>query len=293
MPKTLTPYYGGKYNKVGEFITSILPEHRHYIELCGGMAGILMMKKPSFQEVYNDVDEHLVNLFRVVRDPAGFEKLKALLELTPYARDEWKFCQRRFRKEKDPVEKARQTYVTLSQGFAGSLGNKSFSYGGLKYESSVARTYFNGLWELEAIHQRITNVLIENQQALEVAQKWDGKDSLLYFDPPYLKETRKTYNDYSYEMTKQEHVRVLEFLTQCKSKVIVSGYRTQLYDQILIGSGFIRVEIPIKSSLSLSNSKNHSPFRTECVWLNYKPHQMVNPLLFPTNYHQDLAPTTI
>ena len=73
--KTLTPYYGGKFNKVGKFISQILPVHRHYIEPCGGMAGVLMLKEPSFCEVYNDIDNNIVTLFEVVRDPVLVKQL--------------------------------------------------------------------------------------------------------------------------------------------------------------------------------------------------------------------------
>lgn len=276
--KTLTPYYGGKFNRVGRFIASILPVHRHYVEPCGGMAGVMMIKEPSFCEVYNDIDHHLVNLFEVVRDEASAKKLEKLLFLTPYSREEWRRCQRTFRTEPDPIEKARKTYVTLSMGFMGSLGNKSFSYGGTKYESSVARTYFNGLESLPSIHRRIKNIVIENQDCLKVAKKWDAKDTCFYWDNPYLKDTRVTFNDYANEMTDEQHANVLDFVTSCKAKVIMSGYLHPLYTEALEPSGFSRIEIPTFSSGSLSNGKGKDAKRTECIWINYQSRDFSNPL---------------
>lgn len=276
--KTLTPYYGGKFNKVGKFIAEILPVHRHYIEPCGGMAGVMMLKAPSFCEVYNDIDNNLVNLFEVVRDPAKVKKLIELLDLTPYSREEWRRCQRSFRTETDPLEKARKTYVTLSMGFLGSLGNKSFSYGGTKYESSVARTYFNGLDSLPVIHKRIKNIIIENQDCLVVAKKWDSKDSLYYWDNPYLKDTRVTFNDYTHEMTNEQHQETLDFVTSCKGKVIMSGYFHEMYVDALESNGFSRMDIPTFSRGSRSNGKEYESKRTECLWVNYQPADYSNQL---------------
>lgn len=276
--KTLTPYYGGKFNRVGRFIASILPVHRHYVEPCGGMAGVLMIKEPSFCEVYNDIDHNLVNLFEVVRNEKLFKRLEKLLQLTPYSREEWRRCQRTFRTEMDPVEKARKTYVTLSMGFLGSLGNKSFSYGGTKYESSVARTYFNGLESLPAIHRRIKNIVIENQDCLEVAKKWDAKDTCFYWDNPYLKDTRVTFNDYANEMTDEQHANTLDFVTSCKGRVIMSGYLHPMYENALEPSGFARIEIPTFSNGALSNGRGNEAKRTECIWINYQARDFSNPL---------------
>lgn len=278
--KTLTPYYGGKFNKVGKFIAEILPAHRNYIETCGGMAGVMMQKSPSFVEVYNDIDGHLVNLFQVVRCPKLSRQLEEKLWLTPFARDEWKYCQRNFKTETDPVEKARMTYVTLSMGFLGSLGNKSWSYGGTRYESSTARTFFNGLKSLPVIHRRIKNLVIENQDCLEVAKKWDSKDSCIYFDFPYLKETRVTFNDYAHEMTYEQHENALDFIISAKSKVLVSGYLSDLYVSVLEPQ-FKRIEIDTFSRGAKSNGRGYESKRTECIWVNYDAKDLSNPLFEP------------
>jgi len=276
--KTLTPYYGGKFNKVGKFISQILPVHRHYIEPCGGMAGVLMLKEPSFCEVYNDIDNNIVTLFEVVRDPALVKELTEKLHFTPYSREEWRRCRNGFRQETDLVEKARKVYVTLAMGYLGSLGNKSFSYGGVKYESSAARTFFNGLESLPVIHHRVKNLIIENQDCLVVAKKWDSKQSCFYWDNPYLKDTRKTFNDYANEMSTEQHLNTLDFVTSCKGMVIMSGYHHPLYVDALEGNGFHRVDIATFSRGSRSNGKNYDSARTECIWINFQEKDFSNPL---------------
>lgn len=276
--KTLTAYYGGKNNKVGKFIAEILPVHRHYIEPCGGMAAVLMQKAPSFTEVYNDIDNNLVTLFEVVRDLARLKELEEKLHYTPYSREEFLRCRRNMKTESDPVEKARMVYVMLSMGFLGSMGNKSFSFGGLKYEGSVARSFFNGLKNLPGINRRLRNVVIENQDAITICKRWDSNKSAIYLDPPYLKETRVSFNDYANEMSPEQHQELLDFATSCKSKVLISGYIHKMYVDALESNGFRRIDISTFSGGSTANGQGYDAVRTECIWFNYQTKDLANPL---------------
>jgi DNA adenine methylase len=40
-----------------------------YVERFGGKANVLLRKPPSTVEIFNDLDERVVNFFRVLRDP--------------------------------------------------------------------------------------------------------------------------------------------------------------------------------------------------------------------------------
>lgn len=84
-------YHGGKW-KLAPWIISHFPPHRIYVEPFGGGGSVLMRKPRTYAEVYNDRWETVVNVFRVLRDPVKAEALRGLLELTPFARDEFMQC---------------------------------------------------------------------------------------------------------------------------------------------------------------------------------------------------------
>lgn len=63
-------YHGGKF-RVAPWVLGLMPPHGSYIEPYGGGGSILLRKPRVRNEVYNDLDQRVVNFFRVLRDPAS------------------------------------------------------------------------------------------------------------------------------------------------------------------------------------------------------------------------------
>src|ERR1041385_943962 len=100
-------YHGGKWN-LAPWIISHFPPHRIYVEPFGGAASVLLQKPRSYAEIYNDLDQEVVNVFRILRDRKAARELERLLRLTPFARDE--FCHSYGRDDKERpsrIERAR------------------------------------------------------------------------------------------------------------------------------------------------------------------------------------------
>lgn len=73
--------------------------------------------------------------------------------------------------------------------------------------------------------------------ALDYLKTWDARpDDLIYCDPPYLFETRRSQRPmYRHELSREHHAALLRILRDLPAMVIVSGYTSPLYEQLLAG----------------------------------------------------------
>lgn len=63
-----------------------------------------------------------------------------------------------------------------------------------------------------------------------------GIKRFFYFDPPYLKETRRNSKDlYAFEWNTQDHIEFLELAINIRDSVMISHYPCELYDKMLKG----------------------------------------------------------
>ncbi len=95
-------WHGGKF-LISRSILPYLPAHRLYTEAFGGRAGVLLHKPRSHAEIYNDLDDDIVCLFRVLQSPEQCARFIELLRLTPFARREFEIA---YETCEDPVERA-------------------------------------------------------------------------------------------------------------------------------------------------------------------------------------------
>src|SRR5208283_2643955 len=184
-------YYVGKQWFRKEFM-ELMPPHTIYVSAYGGGGSLLLSKEPSPLEVYNDLDEGMVNLFRVLRDPIKCLELKRRLELTPYSRTEWDRCRRNWKNCADDIEKARMVFVDLRQGRNG-LRNSNWGRDGRKRDGRLSqnvRKYISCVDRiLPEICERLKYVVFENKNALEVLIDHDSSETFGDVDPPYVSST--------------------------------------------------------------------------------------------------------
>lgn len=222
-------YFGGK-QKLSKTIISIMPAHIHlFVEVFGGSGAVLFAKEPNNLEVYNDVDSGLVNFFRVIRDSEQFQKFYSQVLLLPYSREEYYFCARNWRIQKDPIMKAVLWYAAMRQSFSGMFG-KSWGHSRFVKQSKCVNAYLSSIELLPDISQRLMHVQIESMDCIELIKKYDSSESFFYCDPPYVSYTRKD-GQYQHEISYQKHSRLLDLLAKIKGKFILSGYPSKLYKE--------------------------------------------------------------
>lgn len=275
--KPLISYYGGKQKIADRIVEEIqrIP-HKIYAEpFCGGCAVLYAKPEPTpsnwndYQEVINDTNELVVNLYRVARTMPS--ELHDLIELTPYSRVEHRravdICKGRI--EANELEKAWALYVNAQMSFSKEL-NKGWSIG---------KTGRNSAATWEAKRQRITDSLsrlkrvhIDCQDALDFIDQWDHPDALFYCDPPYIGSCCGHYGGY----TAEDYQALCDKLDNIQGSYILSNYPQEIQpdsaqsvikiNATMSASGKGRVK---NSTAKLSKGENK---RTEILWVcNRRP----------------------
>jgi DNA adenine methylase len=250
----------GSKHRLAGWIEEHLPGHSTYVEPYGGSLAVLLAKRPSASEVVNDLDKHLVGLYRVARDPELSARLADLLSLTPWSRAEWEEAAV---PSADPVEQARRTLVRAHQSYGARTGRGT---GWRHNGSATSRVSVTGSWArlpeaLAAACQRLRHVQIECRPALDLIRAYSAPEVLLYCDPPYLGEVR-TRGLYRHEVeTPEEHTDLLDALLAHPGPVVLSGYDSPLYSEALRGWTVAK-----RSSVAQGGAS-----RTEVLWCNRPP----------------------
>lgn len=256
-------YHGGKW-RLAPWIIGHFPAHRCYVEPYGGGAAVLLRKPASDVEVYNDLDEDVVTLFRVLRSPSASCALVRALRLTPFARAEFDAAHV---PAEDDVERARRLLVRSFMGFGSSVWN-GHATGFRDYtKDHVRRRYPAGDWanypdKLAAVIERFRGVVVDARDACELMPRHDGPATLFYVDPPYVHAARASAKGvrqkYAHEMSDADHRRLAEALHALRGYVVLSGYASDLYDAL-----YPRWERYTKACMA----DGANP-RTEVLWIN-------------------------
>ncbi|GAG08047.1 unnamed protein product, partial [marine sediment metagenome] len=178
-------YPGGKSRSLGNILPH-LPYRNKYIEPFGGSAAVLLARKPSKLEVFNDRYAGVVAFYRCLRDPILFPKLLEWLDLTIHAREEFTWCKNTWENPDDPVERAGRWYYMVQSSF-GSIGR---NWGRQTTRSSMAGKIRRKLKLFPEIHERFFNVQVENQDWEDCLRDYDSPDAVIYCDPPYVDVNR-------------------------------------------------------------------------------------------------------
>lgn len=262
MVNALLRYPGAKW-RIAQKIVDNFPEHKVYLEPFFGSGAVFFTKELSYMETINDIDHNVINFFKVLRERP--EELARLIELTPFSREEFMKIQEEragagIQISDDDVENARRFIVRCNQGFGSKLSDRV----GWKNTCISAGPKNAEIWckvpEI-IIHaaKRLKHAQIECMPAVQLIEKYNAEDCLIYADPPYIKEARLK-RMYLCEMQGEaEHLELVEKLKAHKGHFVLSGYDNEVYRKAL--QGYRKIEIK-----TYVNSGRNA---TECLWLNF------------------------
>lgn len=222
--------YPGSKDKLLDRILPHLPYMKSYIEVFGGSGAILLARKPSQIEVFNDRCSGIVALYRCLRDKAKCEQLTAWLDCTIHSREEFIFCRENWEKQDDDVIRAGMFYYLIHNSF-GKQG-RTFARG-TKSKSHFGQSLHHNLALFPAIHNRLNNVQVENLDWRVCFKDFDSPESVYYLDPPFLGVQTRMYRHMM--STAEEHQEMLQKIFTMQSFVAVSAYNSKetslLYDR--------------------------------------------------------------
>jgi DNA adenine methylase len=251
----------------------MMPPHLHYCEPYAGGLSVLLAKDPdNVSEAVNDLDGDLMNFWRVLASPVMFHSFERIVQAIPFAEPCWDAAttEECTSNEDDCIYCAVQFFVRCRQSLAGrgvsfAPLSTTRTRRGMNEQSSA---WLGAVQGLPIVHARLARVAITTRSAIDIIRQQDGENTLFYLDPPYLHETRSknTTEVYRFEMTADDHEKLLETLADIKGKFILSGYRSELYDMHAKHKGWNCTRIDVPNNAAGGKAKRRM---TECLWTNY------------------------
>ena len=177
------PFPGGKSRAIHEILPK-LPYRKSYIESHGGSGAVLLSRRESPLEVFNDRYSGVTCFYRVIREKESFDKLTERLSLLIHSREEFIWCRETWKNVDDDVERAARWWycVTCSFGAQGRHFGRSTNTG-----AQMGSKLKGNLELFQPVHNRMINVQVENQDWRQCFKDYDSEDAVFYVDPTYYK----------------------------------------------------------------------------------------------------------
>lgn len=261
--KASIKYPGAKWS-YAQWITSLLPPHRFYLEPFFGSGAVFFNKAPAAYETINDLDGQVVNFFRVCRENP--DALAQAIALTPFSRQEMLSIQEKRAGEEialtgDAIEDARRFAVRCCQGFGSKLSDR-VGWKNTKHPNGPRNPrIWSGVPEtILEMAGRLKNAQIEQTDAVKLIKACNDTNCLVYADPPYPASTRRSRMYRMEMMTDDEHERLLRALLDHRGPVVLSGYDNPLYNDML--QGWYKDQ--------RMGHNNSGAARVETLWMNFE-----------------------
>lgn len=256
-------YFGGKFTWVDYLYRYFPRDFTHLVDLFAGSMVVSLNYRGRVIKTANELNGDITNFFEVLRNREA-ELTRALL-LTPVSETEYNNC---WEVSADNLEQARRFYVRVRQSFFG-LGAQRKNKGWHMAKQHVnaqggenVSRWNNAIEKLHAVAEVIrTNFQITNWDYAVCIDKIDFPGAFFYCDPPYHKQSRKSYNDYKFEFSDEDHEALAARLHKIEGRAMISGYDCELMNALY--HDWSKVKLPVKKNNIRSSEVQ------EVIWMNY------------------------
>jgi len=275
MKKLMAPikFFGGKNLMFNEIIKYFPKpdEYNCYVESFGGSfaLGLKVDPIPPIQ-MYNDLDQNVYSLYKVLSDPIMFKPFKDKCDLILYSEDlRSEFKENLKRDDLSIIDRAFNFFYVNRTSHNGVGGFSKNTYVRRNMSKSIS-DFLSAIDRLPELHDRLSRVIVTNMDGIELIQKYNTPNVFHYCDPPY-EQSQRTSTRYKVDMDRDGHIRFLNAVIESKSKILISGYDCELYD-ILSENGFKKVSFEVKTIDGNFKPKT----KTEYLYYNYTINDQTN-----------------
>lgn len=266
-PKKYAPisYFGGKTNML-KHILPLIPEHRLYVEpYCGG-ASVFWAKEPSYREVLNDINNEVINFYRVIK--TQFDELNTEIECTLSSRAQYDQAREIYQHPEKYNEVMRawafwvQTNMSFSNIPCGSWAFAKLPQGGADGSNIYWKKQRFEKW----LDLRLKSTQLECDDALNVIRRYDTEKTFFYIDPPYISSYR--VQDHFHGYSWKDYYDLLSTLSEIKGKFLLSSYpEKHLLEFRENNNSWNYKEFQKPVSVNNVNAKKNN--KVECLIWNY------------------------
>jgi DNA adenine methylase len=242
--RPVAPYIGGKRNLARRIVTAIeATPHELYDEPFVGMAGVFLRRRRAARiEVINDANRDVATLFRVLQ--RHYVPFLDMMRWQLTTRAEFERLVATRPETLTDLERAARFLYLQRTAFGGKVTGQNFGMS----RSTPARFDILKLGPmLEAVHERLTGVVIECLRFDAFIRQYDRAGALFFCDPPYW----GSEGDYGAGLfSREEFERLAELLATLKGRFILTLNDVKPVRQIF---GRFRLQ-PVKTTYTLAGS---------------------------------------
>ncbi len=174
-------YFGGK-SRLVPTIVPMIPDHVTYCEPFAGAAWVLFGKPESKNEIINDINSDLMNLFRVIQN--HLEEFMRYFKYALVSREEYGRLKTLAPEALTDIQRAVRFYYLSRLGFAGQVTEKGRHFS-VSYSRRPALNLLRMEETLSEVHLRLARVWIETLHYREFIDRYDRPGTFFYIDSPY------------------------------------------------------------------------------------------------------------
>jgi DNA adenine methylase len=249
----IVSWIGGK-RRLADILIRRFPPHTCYVEVFAGAAALFFMRPPAEVEVLNDVNDDLVNLYRVVQHhPDEFIRQ---FKWTLSSRQVFRWLNDTPPETLTDIQRAARFYYLQQNCFGGRVEGRTFG----TRTTSPPELNVRRLKEiLSAAHLRLSRVYIEKLDWPVCISRYDRPHTFFFLDPPYWRT-----EGYGVPFGFEQYERMAMVLREIKGRAIVTVNDHPDMREVFAGLDFERVEI----QYTLGGAKSLRP-RGELIFYSW------------------------